>query len=333
MSDVFVSYASADRDRAQAVAAELQARGLSVWWDRAIPPGRQFDEVIEEALDAARCVALLWTEASAASHWVKTEGAEALRRGVLVPALLQADVRIPLEFRRVQAANLSQWSPGQASPEFDQFFAAVQDVVRKAPADREPRTRPPRPTAPPPASPVSPPPAVPPAAAPRSKRWWWVGGAVAVVAVLAATLREPDSDLVPMPSPMPLSGNSVPSSNAPVISGVGAMDLPLRWRDYLLAYEGRLRWDGHSTMGTVAVRATDTGNGRVVSEGNYNVLLLRDAPGRVVFSTQVPVPNGDSRTPGAHMHAVNLVFELLPGGGWQFKRNCMAAGRPDMCWE
>ncbi|MBL8314031.1 MAG: toll/interleukin-1 receptor domain-containing protein [Rubrivivax sp.] len=77
MSDVFDGYASADRDRAQAVAAELQARGLSVWWDRAIPPGRQFDEVIEEALDAARCVALLWTEASAAS----TLGQDQRRRG------------------------------------------------------------------------------------------------------------------------------------------------------------------------------------------------------------------------------------------------------------
>jgi hypothetical protein len=326
MSDVFISYASADRDRAQAVAAELQARGLSVWWDRAIPPGRQFDEVIEEALDAARCVALLWTDTSAASHWVKTEGAEALRRGVLVPALLQADVRIPLEFRRVQAANLSQWEPGQASPAFDQFFAAVQDVVRKAPADREPRTRPPRPTVPPPASPVS----APAAAAPKSRRLWWIGGgAVALVVALASAFHEPDIGVVPMP----LGTGQALAPAAPAVSGAGAIDLPLRWRDYVLAYEGRLRWDGRGTLATVAVRATDSGTGRVLSEGSYNAMLLADAPGRMVFSTQVPVPNGDSRTPGAHTHAVNLVFELQSGGGWQFRRNCMAPGRPDMCWE
>jgi hypothetical protein len=326
MSDVFISYASADRDRAQAVAAELQARGLSVWWDRAIPPGRQFDEVIEEALDAARCVALLWTDTSAASHWVKTEGAEALRRGVLVPALLQADVRIPLEFRRVQAANLSQWEPGQASPAFDQFFAAVQDVVRKAPADREPRTRPPRPAAPPPASPV----AAPAAAGPKSRRLWWIGGgAVALVVVLASAFHEPDTGV----APLPIGSGQVPVPTAPTVSGAGAIDLPLRWRDYVLAYEGRLRWDGRGTLATVAVRATDSGTGRVLSEGTYNATLLADAPGRMVFSTQVPVPNGDSRTPGAHTHAVNLVFELQSGGGWQFRRNCMAPGRPDMCWE
>ncbi len=330
MSDVFISYASADRDRANAVAAELQARGLSVWWDRAIPPGRQFDEVIEEALDAALCVALLWTETSAASHWVKTEGAEALRRGVLVPALLQADVRIPLEFRRVQAANLSRWQPGQASPEFDQFFEAVLDVVRKDPASREPRTRPPRAMTPPPASPVRP--VSPPAATTGSsgKRNWWIGGgAVAVVVALAAAFHEPE----PGAGPRPTMPNNMPQTGTPTVSGVGPIDLTLNWRDYVLAYEGRLRWDGRGALATVAVRATDSGTGRVLSEGSYNATVGADAPGRMVFSTQVPVPNGDSRTPGAHSHAVNLVFEQQANGGWQFRRNCMAPGRPDMCWE
>lgn len=326
MSDVFISYASADRERAQAVAAELQSRGLSVWWDRAIPPGRQFDEVIEEALDAARCVALLWTDSAAASHWVKTEGAEALRRGVLVPALLQADVRIPLEFRRVQAADLSQWQPGQASPAFEQFFVAVQDVVRQAPVAPGPRTRPREAAAPPPARPVIPP--LPAGAARR--RWWWLGGgAAASMVVLALGLREADTEV----APMPLLPHAAQQAGAATVSGVGAIDLPLRWRDYVLAYEGRLRWDGRGTLATVAVRATDSGTGRLLSEGSYNALLLADAPGRMVFSTQVSVPNGDSRTPGAHTHAVNLVFERQASGSWQFRRNCMAPGRPDMCWE
>ena len=77
MSDIFVSYASADRDRARAVAQALTDQGWAVWWDRTIPPGRQFDEVIEEALDSARCVVVLWSKASVASQWVKTEAAEA----------------------------------------------------------------------------------------------------------------------------------------------------------------------------------------------------------------------------------------------------------------
>jgi hypothetical protein len=57
-SDKFISYASSDRDRARTIAERLSAAGYSVWWDRTIPPGGVFDEVIQEALDAAKCVRL-----------------------------------------------------------------------------------------------------------------------------------------------------------------------------------------------------------------------------------------------------------------------------------
>lgn len=46
-----------------------------MWWDRTIPPGSTFDRVIEQALDSARCVVVLWSATSAASDWVKTEAA------------------------------------------------------------------------------------------------------------------------------------------------------------------------------------------------------------------------------------------------------------------
>ncbi|MDQ3115900.1 MAG: toll/interleukin-1 receptor domain-containing protein [Verrucomicrobiota bacterium] len=49
MSDIFISYAREDREKAQAIAAVFQEQGWSVWWDRSIPPGRTFDQVIEEA--------------------------------------------------------------------------------------------------------------------------------------------------------------------------------------------------------------------------------------------------------------------------------------------
>ena len=56
MADIFISYARADRPRAARLAQALEHDGWSVWWDREIPPGRSFDEVIEEALAQARCV-------------------------------------------------------------------------------------------------------------------------------------------------------------------------------------------------------------------------------------------------------------------------------------
>jgi len=75
MSDVFISYAHADREAARKVAEALVAHGWSVWWDRIIPVGRKWDEVIEEKLDSATCVVVLWSKASVASQWVKFESA------------------------------------------------------------------------------------------------------------------------------------------------------------------------------------------------------------------------------------------------------------------
>ena len=48
MAEIFISYARADRGRAETLAQALGQLGFSVWWDREIPPGRTFDEVIEE---------------------------------------------------------------------------------------------------------------------------------------------------------------------------------------------------------------------------------------------------------------------------------------------
>jgi hypothetical protein len=129
MSDVFISYSSADRERARLVADALHGRGWRVWWDRAIPPGRQYDEVIDEALSAARCVVVLWTQASTASSWVKNEASVAMERRVLIPAVLDPGLKIPLEFRRVQAADLSRWHGQASTPEFELFCTAIASIV------------------------------------------------------------------------------------------------------------------------------------------------------------------------------------------------------------
>lgn len=167
MGHVFVSYASADRERARQVAALVASEGWDVWWDRTIPPGRQFDEVIEEALDAATCVVVLWSKASIASTWVKTEAAEANRRKLLIPVVIE-DVKIPLEFRRLQAADLAGWNGEREHPEVDKFIAAIErEIGRPGGSPVRPTTI--RPTVSPTASHAVPPPTLP-AAPPHSER-------------------------------------------------------------------------------------------------------------------------------------------------------------------
>ena len=109
MNDIFISYANADRAVAQSLADALDALGWSVWWDREIPFGKPFDQVIEEELNAARCVVVLWSKDSVRSRWVKAEAAAAADRDRLIPMVID-DSPLPLEFRRIQSAMLPGWN-------------------------------------------------------------------------------------------------------------------------------------------------------------------------------------------------------------------------------
>ncbi len=109
MTDVFISYASEDRENAAKLASALETRGWSVWWDRKIIIGQSFDQAIEHELENAKSIVVLWSKHSISSEWVKNEAALAVERGMLVPALIDS-VILPLEFRRKQTANLVGWN-------------------------------------------------------------------------------------------------------------------------------------------------------------------------------------------------------------------------------
>ena len=142
MSDIFISYASADRESARLLADALATRGFSVWWDRTIPPGRVFDEVIQEAIQGARCMVVLWSADSVRSNWVKTEAAEGAARGILVPALV-GEVAPPIEFKRIQSANLSHWTGDETDGEYRNLLASIENLIKKDPRASGERTSPP----------------------------------------------------------------------------------------------------------------------------------------------------------------------------------------------
>ncbi len=131
MVDIFISYSNKDRSVAQALATVLERRRWSVWWDRKIPIGKSFDDVIEQAIAEARCVIVLWSKNSIASDWVRNEAQEGLRRRILVPVMID-DVgveNLPLSSRRLQSANLANWVPGADHADLQRLFHSVHSIL------------------------------------------------------------------------------------------------------------------------------------------------------------------------------------------------------------
>ena len=145
MSDIFISYSSADRERVRPLAEALRKKGWSIWWDPVIRPGEIWSRVIDAALADARCVLVLWSTSSTQSDWVHAEADEGKRRGILVPARLD-DVRIPLGFNRIQTANLIGWSGELPHNGLDDLTTGISQVLSRNPLAPGEASKPPLPT-------------------------------------------------------------------------------------------------------------------------------------------------------------------------------------------
>lgn len=132
MADIFISYASEDQETTKTLAQALADQGWSVWWDRNIPSGQLFHEVIERELTAARCVIALWSKAALGSAWVREEAQDGLDRKILVPARIET-VPLPIGFRAIQTADLRDWKGKPAHPGFMQLVEDIRAVLGAAP--------------------------------------------------------------------------------------------------------------------------------------------------------------------------------------------------------
>jgi hypothetical protein len=78
---VFISYASSDKETAQAVCQLLEARGIACWIaPRDIPAGAKFGAAIVRAIESALAVVLIFSEHANASEHVMNEVERAVNR-------------------------------------------------------------------------------------------------------------------------------------------------------------------------------------------------------------------------------------------------------------
>jgi tetratricopeptide (TPR) repeat protein len=128
MSDIFISYAREDREKAELLSKLFEQQKWRVWWDRVIPPGSKYADVIGTELGTAKAVIVLWSRASVASDWVKDEAQEGVNRKILVPALIDK-VSPPYGFRQVQTADLSDWDGSSSHAELQRLLRSVAALL------------------------------------------------------------------------------------------------------------------------------------------------------------------------------------------------------------
>jgi len=105
MTDLFLSYAHRDVKSAETLARLLEANGLSVWWDRRLVAGDNFNQLIERQLDQAKAVIVLWSTVSVVSDWVLGEAQTARDANKLVPVKIE-DCKLPIPYRGIHTPEV-----------------------------------------------------------------------------------------------------------------------------------------------------------------------------------------------------------------------------------
>jgi 5'-deoxynucleotidase YfbR-like HD superfamily hydrolase len=99
MPSIFVSYARSDRACVQTIIQRLMAHNGSyeIFWDEDIEPGSQYRTVIQDKINTAAVVLVLWSANSIISEWVQSEASAALTKNTIFPIKID-DVTIPPPF-------------------------------------------------------------------------------------------------------------------------------------------------------------------------------------------------------------------------------------------
>jgi adenylate cyclase len=128
MSDIFISYARSTAAQAQTIAEALRALGYGVWRDDELPAHRAYTEVIEERLQAAKAVVVIWSAEAVKSEWVQSEADTARTDHKLVQLTVDGS-KLPRPFDRIQCADLSGWTGDLDAHDWKKVVASVADLM------------------------------------------------------------------------------------------------------------------------------------------------------------------------------------------------------------
>ena len=143
MSDIFISYARSTADQAQTIAEALRGLGFDVWRDDELPAHRAYAEVIEERLQAAKAVVVIWSAEAVKSEWVQSEADTARTDHKLVQLTVDGS-KLPRPFDRIQCADMTGWTGDLDAHAWKKVVASVGDLLGGASPTENTRTTTPR---------------------------------------------------------------------------------------------------------------------------------------------------------------------------------------------
>lgn len=135
VADVFVSYKRQDEGPVGRLVKALRDEGLSVWWDRDIPPHAPWEETIEREHTAAGSLVVCWSKASVASENVKAEARRAKAQNRFVQVFLEP-CEPPMFFGERQGVDISDWTGKRDDPRFKNVVEAVRAILEGRAAEQ-----------------------------------------------------------------------------------------------------------------------------------------------------------------------------------------------------
>jgi TolB-like protein len=128
LTDIFISYARSTATLARTVADALSAHGYDVWLDQQLPAHRAYGDVIEEQLNAARAVVVIWSQDAARSEWVRSEANRAREQRKLVQTSVDR-APLPMPFEQIQCADLVDWTGDERTPGWQSVLAGIRALL------------------------------------------------------------------------------------------------------------------------------------------------------------------------------------------------------------
>lgn len=132
MSHVMISYQHEDQPFVIKLAAALKTRACEVWFDQNLLSGEDFTGRIEQKIDDAGAVLVVWSNKARDSSWVRAETLKAFNLNKLVQVIKEPCLpRWP--FDSLHFTDLSGWAGDPSASKIDELVTALDRLRNRKP--------------------------------------------------------------------------------------------------------------------------------------------------------------------------------------------------------